>query len=522
MTMIPTLSGSGLLTWLGNIRPYTDVQPFTYRDGATYQEILETIRDYIENTLVPYVTDGFAQINVRDIIEAVLTAVADKDVVLTDEQIHSVLNQAGSDVVTKLNSMYVTSEAFSGVKRFYAPDPNGVDDTATLKAIFDSLMTSNGILDASIGEIVLGPGIYKGNWSLNAGFWSGKIKGRGKQATYLQSLDETKAVFRQNGASGSIESGALEDLTIVGLSLDSAAAHRGIGTELNGIGGFQIERVQYINLAKGHRWIITDTVDGQFTEFCVLRDINMYYCDLPLEYSGAGSYHGSGVDGNSVIGLDPEHAMMEIGAGCNVYNAPLSLTLFTSGGTGNAIVNRYAGPVYFYGNFRMELQNTDYYDLAWRGGAYVYYSGSLNIWGGACRLGQLYLVEKVVSTGTLHIPYLKPWNAKQTLNPGATPIMGGAPILGPGTYDASVEVFGPNGYWYSYTLRCWTSGTSIPATVDIVKTHYANDPNNAGAPTFSWQDGLIINNPNFTNSYFTSSSFSCKVHMNPGDNLGQF
>ena len=50
MTMIlPTLGGSPFPE-----RPYSNVTAFTARDGSTYLEVLEQLRSYIRDTLVPH------------------------------------------------------------------------------------------------------------------------------------------------------------------------------------------------------------------------------------------------------------------------------------------------------------------------------------------------------------------------------------------------------------------------------------------------------------------------------------
>jgi len=42
--------------------PITNITPFTYRDGATYLEVLETLRAYLNGTLVPYINDNMAEL----------------------------------------------------------------------------------------------------------------------------------------------------------------------------------------------------------------------------------------------------------------------------------------------------------------------------------------------------------------------------------------------------------------------------------------------------------------------------
>lgn len=44
------------------VRPYSQITPFTYRDNSTYLEILEQIRTWIQNTLVPHLDSEYEEL----------------------------------------------------------------------------------------------------------------------------------------------------------------------------------------------------------------------------------------------------------------------------------------------------------------------------------------------------------------------------------------------------------------------------------------------------------------------------
>lgn len=44
-------------------RPFSNVQPFTYRDGSTYLEILEGLRSWLRDTLVPHLNTELGEVN---------------------------------------------------------------------------------------------------------------------------------------------------------------------------------------------------------------------------------------------------------------------------------------------------------------------------------------------------------------------------------------------------------------------------------------------------------------------------
>lgn len=57
MSLIPPLG-----TYIAPFKPLNNITPFTYRDGATYLEILELLRTYIRETIVPFINTNFTEL----------------------------------------------------------------------------------------------------------------------------------------------------------------------------------------------------------------------------------------------------------------------------------------------------------------------------------------------------------------------------------------------------------------------------------------------------------------------------
>src|SRR3954462_7770798 len=100
-------------------RADSEVQPFTYRSGSTYTQILESMRVWILDGLGPYLTTNFSDIqdnwdeNIQEIVDAIntamqnaLDAIANADLVITDPAIVAVLNAATSQTKTALDARY--------------------------------------------------------------------------------------------------------------------------------------------------------------------------------------------------------------------------------------------------------------------------------------------------------------------------------------------------------------------------------------------------------------------------------
>lgn len=87
-----------------NFRPYSNVQPFTIRDGATYLMTLESLRDWIRDTLVPHLDAEIAELVTG--WESNVT-----DVVTQFEQISSALIETANGLAGQSEASAVAAEA---------------------------------------------------------------------------------------------------------------------------------------------------------------------------------------------------------------------------------------------------------------------------------------------------------------------------------------------------------------------------------------------------------------------------
>lgn len=78
----PDITPVSIPSTIASYSPVTDIQPFTYRAGTGYTLLLEAMRDFITNTLVPWCQDNFTgldtswQTDITQIIAGVNTALS--------------------------------------------------------------------------------------------------------------------------------------------------------------------------------------------------------------------------------------------------------------------------------------------------------------------------------------------------------------------------------------------------------------------------------------------------------------
>ena len=80
MSMITPVSVQGFPQYA---RPWNNITPFTYRDGMTYLEVIESLRLWLKNTLVPHINSEMLEIGEAWNAE-VLALVAEIDSAITD------------------------------------------------------------------------------------------------------------------------------------------------------------------------------------------------------------------------------------------------------------------------------------------------------------------------------------------------------------------------------------------------------------------------------------------------------
>lgn len=96
----------------GTYRPYTNIQPFTYRDGATYIEILMSLRKWLSDTLIPHIdkeTEELVQawaVNVETIMSKLAETLASVEGSNSDtvDLVTAELSAQTADVVAKLSA----------------------------------------------------------------------------------------------------------------------------------------------------------------------------------------------------------------------------------------------------------------------------------------------------------------------------------------------------------------------------------------------------------------------------------
>jgi hypothetical protein len=127
----------------------TNITPFTYRDGATYLQILEGLRQYINRTIVPFVnenldnlTDVFIE-EVNKLIDAVneaIEAIINSSIEVQDPLVAQLINDVNSltrQAIEGLNYL-IKPNAARSVKEFGAVGNNVADDTVALRAAIAS------------------------------------------------------------------------------------------------------------------------------------------------------------------------------------------------------------------------------------------------------------------------------------------------------------------------------------------------------------------------------------------------
>ena len=87
--------------------PTSSVQPFTYKDGMSYLEILERLRGYITKTLVPWLENEINNFedSVEDTVNKLIDEVLHSSVELQDPVITGILANSASEFRTALNAI---------------------------------------------------------------------------------------------------------------------------------------------------------------------------------------------------------------------------------------------------------------------------------------------------------------------------------------------------------------------------------------------------------------------------------
>lgn len=167
-------------------RPYTSAQPFTYQDGLTYLEVLESLREWLNTVLVPHVNtevggltddwaegiaaiqgaltqaiaDNAATVDARldtneTAINAAIQAVIDSSISVSDPVVRGVLEAAVSSTREWLDTRYATKAEVDAV-----PTQAENDDRYVPKTLVDSGRLSAAALEDEFGDEAIADRIY--------------------------------------------------------------------------------------------------------------------------------------------------------------------------------------------------------------------------------------------------------------------------------------------------------------------------------------------------------------------------
>lgn len=117
--------------------PLGNITPFTYRDGLDYLEVLECIRQYLNDTLITFINDNVVQLG-QDFADQVNILLARVDTAIAD--VNTALVEMNSDLVAA-QAAQAGAEAARDQAEQYASSAADAQDSA-ITAIFNNLASA--------------------------------------------------------------------------------------------------------------------------------------------------------------------------------------------------------------------------------------------------------------------------------------------------------------------------------------------------------------------------------------------
>lgn len=163
--------------------PVTNITPFTYRDGLTYLETLECLRDYVHNTLVDWLNTNVAGLedswneevtNLVASVDAALAAqttanaasiqtmidyvntkvqeIVDSSIKVTDPVVTALLNDDTSTTKIKADSLYASKQTETDVQNLTGRVNDNEVEITNLNTLNNSGRLSSSALDLKYGD----------------------------------------------------------------------------------------------------------------------------------------------------------------------------------------------------------------------------------------------------------------------------------------------------------------------------------------------------------------------------------
>ncbi len=372
-------------TYVAPFKPLNNITPFTYRDGLSYLEVLEDMRDYVNNTLVAYVNDNFnelgdefeTQVNVLITqVNAAIDAVINSSIEAQDSVVEGIFQDEDSATFIYTMTLFASKAIETIVTSGRLSDANLIAQFA-VKSI-ETIVTSGRLSDASLiaefavksVETIVTSGRLSDE-NLNLEFAakavetmtaSGRLSVASLDAAYaLKSVETIVTSGRLSVASldtayidpVELAKYAINQFSTVALLLAStpAGGNQVYASALNAPGA--LFRYDTSWKMYGEAVFADSTArDAALTAPVVNMRCYLTTPKMHMEYNGT-AWHKIGV-------LRPSAAVVSAGAGSSVINDDGSVTV-TFTGAGNVIISNCIAPI--------ALTDINDLDLTWTGSA---------------------------------------------------------------------------------------------------------------------------------------------------------
>lgn len=351
---------------------------------------------------------------------------------------------------------------------------NSTDDTVPCQATLRGAMTANYVGIQMLAKQYRISAQLNANGNTTQSFKAPSIYGVDKTQSQFTTTNGAIAMLSYLGGSGQQCGAVVEN---VGFSM---SVNAGNAILINGQCGLKIKRCLFDTMNTGIKFYNLNA--GAFTEYCVADECEFTFnCSVPLLYAvgaGTSSFHGSGLTRCTIV-TNTVGPLIQIGAGCRVYNAPLDTQVWYAN-NGTLIGNSSAIQCYFRGSLTLENSGGGVLTLA--SGLPVPFAGTIT----ASATG--------VAGGTL----VQCQAVSIDLGPALT-ILGGRKAykltmaVGANTLDSPFNsqhrtVFirlTAAGYEYRYFLSVDPSGTGAAGAAITLANPFSVNTAGYGAPVFS-------------------------------------